>query len=566
MLTRLDASWQEPIRVVAVPTDGLAQGLLFENDILTVALEPEDALAVTLDDGTHAAATGAQVPVTWNYVVSVTLRGAVVPDAAAAGQSPALDLVNGPGAEGVDAAGPGRARRGRRRAEPEPVAPGAHHPVFERSLRQDRVAISPETALADTDLTITAATLERQLSQELASASPVIEVDVFGAGTATVKSPDEAPVGGAEPDLEDDVEDDATITIGAARAALTAEPGGVDSGPDEDATVTRAHLISLGTEPDLEPEPDVEPELDVAPEPDVEPDPDSTVTVANLARLVAQRPVAHAPEAAPVVEAPAQAGDVPGRAGDVPAQVVDVPESLTRPRSGLPSVAGSSSVPSDRDAEIMDATILGYNNPASLSLPTLPSAEHPPRPAANAVPAANHDAAQPAVVRPAVAPHAVVPPAAGTGGRPSAGMLAAAAALAAEQAYPPAPLEPNPVYVGPGLRISDTAGEREIGIDATLVLGRNPSIAQVRERDARAVSVFPTGGGVSHTHVSVRVQSGTVLVRDLWSTNGTRVKGYGIPPFRLRDGEEVPVTAGTVVELGDGVRLEITVGGGALGA
>lgn len=145
-------------------------------------------------------------------------------------------------------------------------------------------------------------------------------------------------------------------------------------------------------------------------------------------------------------------------------------------------------------------------------------------------------------------------------------MLAAAAALAAEQVHAPARPTPQVPFDGPSLRISDSAGAREVGIDATLVLGRNPSVAQVRERDARAVSVFPTGGGVSHTHVSVRVQAGTILVRDLWSTNGTRVKGFGVPPFRLRDGEEVPVSPGTVVELGDGVRLEIAAGGGFLGA
>lgn len=136
----------------------------------------------------------------------------------------------------------------------------------------------------------------------------------------------------------------------------------------------------------------------------------------------------------------------------------------------------------------------------------------------------------------------------------------------------PAPAAPagvpsfDPNATGPRLLIVDVDGERFAKLEGTLVIGRTPSVAQVRERDARGVTVTPTGSGVSHSHVSVRRQGGVVLVRDLWSTNGTRVRSSGVPPFRLRDGEEVPVSDGTRIELGDGVSLTVIDDGGQHGS
>ena len=142
----------------------------------------------------------------------------------------------------------------------------------------------------------------------------------------------------------------------------------------------------------------------------------------------------------------------------------------------------------------------------------------------------------------------------------------------ASRAEVPAPAPPagvpsfDPNATGPRLLIVDVDGERFAKLEGTLVIGRTPSVAQVRERDARGVTVTPTGTGVSHSHVSVRRQGGVVLVRDLWSTNGTRVRSAGVPPFRLRDGEEVPVSDGTRIELGDGVSLTVIDDGGQHGS
>ncbi|WP_147391592.1 FHA domain-containing protein [Galactobacter valiniphilus] len=123
---------------------------------------------------------------------------------------------------------------------------------------------------------------------------------------------------------------------------------------------------------------------------------------------------------------------------------------------------------------------------------------------------------------------------------------------------PPAPTPlPAAEEHGTRLLVQDAHGTRDVPLAGTIVIGRTPSPAQVRERDARGLVVVPTGTGVSHSHAAIRRQGSVVLVRDLWSTNGTRVRSAGVPPFRLRDGEEVPVSDGTVVELGDGVVITI---------
>jgi pSer/pThr/pTyr-binding forkhead associated (FHA) protein len=62
---------------------------------------------------------------------------------------------------------------------------------------------------------------------------------------------------------------------------------------------------------------------------------------------------------------------------------------------------------------------------------------------------------------------------------------------------------------------------------------------------------------VSSTHVEVRQDGEAVVVTDLRSTNGTRVTIPGRQPVSLRQGESIVVLPGTIVDIGDGNRLEI---------
>jgi pSer/pThr/pTyr-binding forkhead associated (FHA) protein len=64
-------------------------------------------------------------------------------------------------------------------------------------------------------------------------------------------------------------------------------------------------------------------------------------------------------------------------------------------------------------------------------------------------------------------------------------------------------------------------------------------------------------GEVSASHVEVRQEGSAVVVSDLGSTNGTRVAIPGRRPVSLRQGESIAVLAGTIVDIGDGNRLEI---------
>lgn len=64
---------------------------------------------------------------------------------------------------------------------------------------------------------------------------------------------------------------------------------------------------------------------------------------------------------------------------------------------------------------------------------------------------------------------------------------------------------------------------------------------------------------VSSTHVEIRQEAETVVVTDLGSTNGTSVLVPGLPLRSLRQGESFVVGAGSVVDIGDGIRIAIVV-------
>lgn len=62
---------------------------------------------------------------------------------------------------------------------------------------------------------------------------------------------------------------------------------------------------------------------------------------------------------------------------------------------------------------------------------------------------------------------------------------------------------------------------------------------------------------MSSSHLDVRQEGDVVVVTDLRSTNGTRVAQPGRPAVQLRQGESLTVLAGTTIDLGDAVQLEI---------
>lgn len=95
-------------------------------------------------------------------------------------------------------------------------------------------------------------------------------------------------------------------------------------------------------------------------------------------------------------------------------------------------------------------------------------------------------------------------------------------------------------------------------LDAALIIGRRPSSHRIERRgDPRLVTVRSPRNEVSATHVEIRQEGTAVVVTDLKSTNGTRVTIPGRLPVALRQGESIVVLVGTIVDIGDGNRLEV---------
>jgi hypothetical protein len=110
--------------------------------------------------------------------------------------------------------------------------------------------------------------------------------------------------------------------------------------------------------------------------------------------------------------------------------------------------------------------------------------------------------------------------------------------------------EPAPVMeVSTGQRV-------ELG--RSTVVGRRPSgAAGGFPPDARMVAVPSPGHDISRNHVEVRVEAGRGTVRDLGSTNGTRLRRAG-STVRLVADQELPLRNGDVAELGEGIELRFS--------
>ncbi len=106
----------------------------------------------------------------------------------------------------------------------------------------------------------------------------------------------------------------------------------------------------------------------------------------------------------------------------------------------------------------------------------------------------------------------------------------------------------------PELGVLDFADGPRPVLEGTIIVGRSPKMPTTMQSDIPAlVSVDSPEGGVSRSHLEVRVEGWSVSVVDLGSTNGTQVTLPGEPPRRLRRGEPCLITPGTEVVLGEEV-------------
>ena len=103
------------------------------------------------------------------------------------------------------------------------------------------------------------------------------------------------------------------------------------------------------------------------------------------------------------------------------------------------------------------------------------------------------------------------------------------------------------------LRVSDGG---EAAVDRTVLVGRAP--AERAPGPVRLLTVPSPAQDISRTHLQVALDGWRVTVTDLHSTNGTLLVTPDGGRRPLPPGEPVPVTAGDVLELAEGVSVTLT--------
>ncbi|KQQ95710.1 hypothetical protein ASF62_04240 [Leifsonia sp. Leaf325] len=132
--------------------------------------------------------------------------------------------------------------------------------------------------------------------------------------------------------------------------------------------------------------------------------------------------------------------------------------------------------------------------------------------------------------------------------------LLEARAMQPTQPTPQQPPRPRPRF---GLRIGQ-GDEREL--DAVYLIGRRPRLGRVPAvgEHVRLVDVPSPSREVSATHVEIRREGDVVVVTDQRSTNGTFVVPPHAERIRLRPGQSMVVSVGTMVHIGDGTIVTIS--------
>jgi hypothetical protein len=101
-------------------------------------------------------------------------------------------------------------------------------------------------------------------------------------------------------------------------------------------------------------------------------------------------------------------------------------------------------------------------------------------------------------------------------------------------------------------------GRTVVWLDAVSYVGRRPSSPRIiYGQMPRLVRVPSPRQEVSSTHLEVRQLGASVVLTDMRSTNGSIVFPPGGNPRKLRQGESVVASPGTLVDIGDGNVIEI---------
>ena len=143
---------------------------------------------------------------------------------------------------------------------------------------------------------------------------------------------------------------------------------------------------------------------------------------------------------------------------------------------------------------------------------------------------------------------------------PDLGPATEAMAAPAPPDIPEQPQAPS-VVPRPVARLVLSTGET-VEVDRAVVLGRAPEAQRAPSADQpRLVTVPSPQQEISSTHLEIRPGSGadhgSAVATDLGSTNGTVVVQPGLPPEDLQPGMAVQLIPGAVIDLGDGVTIQV---------
>jgi len=121
---------------------------------------------------------------------------------------------------------------------------------------------------------------------------------------------------------------------------------------------------------------------------------------------------------------------------------------------------------------------------------------------------------------------------------------------------------PAPDVTVPVARLVISNGD-VVDVDRAIVIGRAPEARRFSETEQpRLVTVPSPHLEISSTHLEVRPGSGadhgTAVVTDLGSTNGTVLVQPGLGPEDLSPGVAVQLIPGAIIDLGDGVTIQVT--------
>ena len=121
---------------------------------------------------------------------------------------------------------------------------------------------------------------------------------------------------------------------------------------------------------------------------------------------------------------------------------------------------------------------------------------------------------------------------------------------------------PAPDVTVPVARLLISNGD-VVDVDRALVIGRAPEARRAIDgEEPRLVTVPSPHLEISSTHIEVRPGSGadhgSAVVTDLGSTNGTVVVQPGLGPEDLPPGVAVQLTPGAIIDLGDGLTIQVT--------